>query len=1808
MLLKTFKNKHTLNFFLIKLMFLFDLLLPYIQSVSQITYKNGFDATYEAFPKNSFEILFSNVVTNYVHIIVETESNSNQILSYGTEESCTINRQLLSMDPDPTAKVELFLTKSQIQSNTHNFLCIECVNDNSCKFKLKMISEDYCKLYLGSQYTYYVFSESNSEMTFNITNENYEQKIGIVTIWTRGNQYYLKSQLQNVEAKKEKYFQNGKIYSFKELSGSNPSYLLSITTKIGDLVTVGSSFSASKSTIIKPVLPNSYEIMGYLRRGEKEKECYILKGRTNVAYKDGSDVLFINGIIFNRYASFHYVLEEEIIYESSITDGSFKEPIFANYLTKDSMRFCVTFNSNKELYNKTELIYTFQLVDINHLPDISVYYPQMLGTIYTRYSLVGQLTSYSSMQPLSNNAPYEFIYNMKPITGFADMLFYVCNTYPKCDHSKKNLTFTKGSQLINLMTSYTYHLTGENSYSPISSIQPLILVNCTNASLKKYGGKDIIPKSVFCAFETSIYSNEDYLTLKENNHFVKFIRKGETNNYKILIEGEPRIESINLNIFLYTGDVYLNNITIINNGERYIERNGYQIFNNLFYLFYYYDPYRESFLDDVEIHFSVSPRKNSFYTISYLLVRATSFLTGTYIFKSGAVYSRYIYKEYINIENLKSLQGCSFLTRFYSLNCKFDVYRLTRDDSGNTKSKSVLIIDNYGQDIITNDQIGYNDEYYNYQIQSDNCMVYVSGIEIDQTLTGMEREIFVPESIPQQIIFEKNISKIKYAYHVADLNNPIIITFNLIDKAYYELKIYFGYNQSDSILAFDKNSQFFVTCSQLNRYCIKEEVCTIILEIIINRTKMIDPTLNPKLETIFRQTYPTYLQENKLKRDILNGNHPRYFYYFIKYRKNVEVTINYNRGSGKIYGKIISNWIDTSKFPKTIEESVQYDIYLKRLIFNSYCRSSCYLLISIESSANMTQYDPFVGQPFSIMGKSDYSTIKIEIDEYVVDTDGLSHDNYKYQSYEFLIPYDADNVIFDVQNDFPSLLVYEKDSGRFCFNLTSVGHDTIFILTKEAILKKFNEFGINVPHKESIKDINLRFDIFINNTSIYAFKVHLAKKKQIDIYYVRIDQKVLCKPEPLSDGTFRCLYAVILDGLDTVNSLTVLPRSQSSNAHVVSYSEFLEQSYFEKNDIAFLEKNIPENSAKYKSDTTGKPYIYLEKIPEKNSLYISVISNNDSILELLSFTSYLNEEIIQNPATVQLLNTKNKLTLNFMPTKSMLINVVPVSGSGIIYIKGKREFYFNINDVDDRLSLTFGNSTQDNITNKLCFENTAETTNEINPGFLFYLTYYPRTIDYNCELISIGKSIELSYHGTDFPINFIVPLRNLKTGIHASLNFYEFEDNKKRISLFNIKDILSIWGTIISEKDAYKARQSKNYKPEKEKNKIVNGLFDGGINVGFLFFDENVLYEFENLNITNPYLFFSVEKNKDVKFNFSKISAEVLVFQESGYIQAKEKVYQYGRINIGKNNSSLSNVYILNVTKQKPYMQVQFSANSDKIDWCINTIANSNHNMTFDDNSSEYYNGKSVLTFRIPNDSIKEFYLNVYVKNNTNFREYLGNYVFKYLNAYTKGEFTSYKVNNDTLNVSIIKSNKTTDYHVKLNPISNSQNLNAKVSYILKGIYNNSYLKNESTSTIAMTNSEGFTYQIDHPKIDENNLVSISVLNISSTLIVKYLKVTAIIKNQSINEYIAYESSEIEKEDIKGEDSSKIEKKGIKGLFLALIIIASVVFVIIIGIVIAIFVLRKKKKNLTDNVKQTSFVDDECCDKKDSNTNLLTPN
>ena len=68
------------------------------------------------------------------------------------------------------------------------------------------------------------------------------------------------------------------------------------------------------------------------------------------------------------------------------------------------------------------------------------------------------------------------------------------------------------------------------------------------------------------------------------------------------------------------------------------------------------------------------------------------------------------------------------------------------------------------------------------------CMLYVSGYEFQDLY--YQTEIVVGENVNQKILFYEDFQTIRFLYPQADLEKDLAVYFNVIDKAYYTIKIY----------------------------------------------------------------------------------------------------------------------------------------------------------------------------------------------------------------------------------------------------------------------------------------------------------------------------------------------------------------------------------------------------------------------------------------------------------------------------------------------------------------------------------------------------------------------------------------------------------------------------------------------------------------------------------------------------------------------------------------------------------------------------------------------------------------------------------------------------------------------------------------------------------------------------------------------------------------------------------------------------------------------------------------------------------
>jgi len=349
-------------------------------------------------------------------------------------------------------------------------------------------------------------------------------------------------------------------------------------------------------------------------------------------------------------------------------------------------------------------------------------------------------------------------------------------------------------------------------------------------------------------------------------------------------------------------------------------------------------------------------------------------------------------------------------------------------------------------------------------------MLYVTGLELSTSLSNAERYISVSDGIPQYYIFTPKYPYMKYSYHVSDVNNPLIINFNLIDKVTYKVQVLSGYFPFE-IKTIYRNEQIIVLPRQLKELCFEEnEVCTINVNIELENK---NDDQSSKLETTFYQYYgtPIYLEKNAEKSDILIGNEEKHYYFDIGQGEMGDITIDYKRGFGYIFGKVVpqinkefdpkADWRGMYDFPKEMTDTLRYETYLKKIIITSEdtknCENGCYVLITVinmlsRRNTNLDEKIAYLPHRISITPRiyqKDFDEektrprVKIRVNDFIIGNLYLTFDKI-FEFYQVILPNDSEYLFIDWQADRSSLYINvgderpTKDSYHFIFNSTTV--------------------------------------------------------------------------------------------------------------------------------------------------------------------------------------------------------------------------------------------------------------------------------------------------------------------------------------------------------------------------------------------------------------------------------------------------------------------------------------------------------------------------------------------------------------------------------------------------------------------------------------------------------------------------------------------------------------------------------------------------------------------------------------------------
>ena len=517
---------------------------------------------------------------NYLHIKLESEKNP--IILVG-DEQCK-NRKAVGLQAyNP---INLIVLKEEIQTIVNKgqnlYVCVKCRYEEDCSYTIKFKLEDICELTLGEQISFY--SKSNNKMNFKFEDKEEDKeeetsllKRNLFTIKNAANIWVKGQNIKTVTLKKNDGYENinnnsfgfGYIFMLEDID--NATYQLEIELEQEDYVTIGSLYIRNDNPELKDFYDsihelqfNDLEMMGILNK-EINNICFPIKK----CITEEVQIAQVNGRIFTKKAKVYFSMNGEKLELEEINNGLIFEHLFINNV--DDTKFCVAYPDSDE--KQHVVIFAFQLtIGGNEKYSQFISPPQLPGVIYSHFLLKGQIAVFRGMKP--KKGAKEINFNMKTVKGFPDMLFDWTNDFPFSVYDNNKITTITNPHHANRMSVYSIYLnnTDYKDFDPISENQPLIIVQCVD------GVDPEKQNSLFCEFETSIFTDLDRINLIKDEAFSQYLLGGESDLYTINIENEDNLEKVYLDLIIFSGDV---NVEIENSNG--LEAHKYYLSNKIFY-------------------------------------------------------------------------------------------------------------------------------------------------------------------------------------------------------------------------------------------------------------------------------------------------------------------------------------------------------------------------------------------------------------------------------------------------------------------------------------------------------------------------------------------------------------------------------------------------------------------------------------------------------------------------------------------------------------------------------------------------------------------------------------------------------------------------------------------------------------------------------------------------------------------------------------------------------------------------------------------------------------------------------------------------------------------------------------------------------------------------------------------------------------------------------------------------------------------------------------------------------------------------
>ena len=816
--------------------------LSYQESKGFVKYENT-----SGEKEKTIGIEFEDELPNYMKILL-TPLNGipTPLLCFShLSETCQRNRQILEKRTDGLPLM-INLKKEQFQSG-HLYIFVLCQEEN-CKYQLSFNGTQNAEIDANSVFSYLI-TKNNQEMKFQAKGE--AENGNFLTIGVEGSST-AQINIGGISNYEQYQFDFGKIVTFP-LNNPNSQNLATFTingVNIGDYLTISIHVVKNNQTTANLLYPNGPVVMGMQsgKEGYFKEECFPISAFTSEKYSKVNK-FYLTGNIYSKNGLFWLLDENNNILENTeneISDGLLSFLIETNGLKRS---ICLGF-PKKTTVKMDYISYSISILEQTKLENLYKFnLPQTVGKVYRRMIAKGSYEVYHAGTVVGTDKRINFnLYNIK---GVPEMYVTKCGNYPQCIYTTKEIQNLPKQKRINRMTIWESIINDKSfdvTYGAIDISKNVMVVYCKDDGNENNG---------YCEFETSVYVTGKNISLIKNEQFSKYVLTNDTGIFKINTKEGLNPQLLTIDIMVHSGKVSYKFKD--NNGEygdevRYYK---YLLSNKIFYHF----NFAKLTNDVIEIEYKAS--LNSFFTIKYEIYPYNSIQLKENIFSDENYLvqidpsSSEKYKT-IYISNYRTKKEKPFLVNFFPLNCNFLITRKEKSD----KEKEINFFDNYAQDILLSDNEEYTSQNYEYKIKileedlsnynNKMCMIYVSGYEA--TDSDFQTEIVIGENRNELVIFNNNLKSVRFLYPQADPRKDLTIYANIIDQAYYNIKIFANTEEKPfKEYNISRSKIFYIEGKEILTHCQIDTLCSIIIETSL--TKKIDNThLDEMIEITIRET------------------------------------------------------------------------------------------------------------------------------------------------------------------------------------------------------------------------------------------------------------------------------------------------------------------------------------------------------------------------------------------------------------------------------------------------------------------------------------------------------------------------------------------------------------------------------------------------------------------------------------------------------------------------------------------------------------------------------------------------------------------------------------------------------------------------------------------------------------------------------------------------------------------------------------------------------------------------------------------